>query len=95
MGEYTSLYIAGYDVLSTKSYVVPEIMTIFRESDKLAYEQKRLERLQLEFPGKQEPPIEEWEEANGNETVYEYVNNVANIKQRLDIMGFSINWTLD
>ena len=90
MGEYTSLYIADYDVLSTKSYVLPEIMTIFRENDKKIQERKVLERLKLQFPDKQEPPIEEWDGANEFETSYEYVNNVANIKQRLDVTGFSI-----
>ncbi|MDA0242714.1 MAG: HEPN/Toprim-associated domain-containing protein [Chloroflexi bacterium] len=91
MGEYTSLYISGYDVLSTKTYPVPEVMTIFRERDKRVYERKILERLKLEFRGHKETPLEEWEEANDIETAYEYSNTVSVIKQRLDILGFSFN----
>jgi len=95
MGEYTSLYLAKYDVLCTKSYPESEVMTIFRESDKKVYKRKVLDRLRLEFPGEEDPPVEEWEEANETELAVVYSNTVLVIKQRLDIMGFSIRQVKD
>ncbi|MBE9510281.1 MAG: hypothetical protein IMY71_05335 [Bacteroidetes bacterium] len=37
MGSYCELYINGCEVFSSKSYVVPEVMTLFRESDKVVH----------------------------------------------------------
>jgi hypothetical protein len=34
MGSYTELSIDGYPLLTTKNYAEPEVLTIFRESDK-------------------------------------------------------------
>jgi hypothetical protein len=95
MGEYTSLYFANYDVLCTKSFPVPEVMTIFRENDKMVYERKILERLKLQFPDEKETPLEEWEGANEVEIAVVYSSTVSVIKQRLDIMGFSIRQIKD
>lgn len=39
MGSYTDLSISGYTFLETKSSVIPEVMTIFRESDKCVFTQ--------------------------------------------------------
>ena len=33
MGTYTELTVAGYPLITSKSAVVPEVMTVFRESD--------------------------------------------------------------
>lgn len=35
MGSYCGLYIDGCEVYSSKSYVTPEVMTLFRESDRV------------------------------------------------------------
>jgi len=41
MGTYTELTVNGYDLISTKSAVVPYVMTIFRESDRKEFERPR------------------------------------------------------
>ena len=33
MGSYTELTVAGYPLVTSKSEVVPEVMTVFREKD--------------------------------------------------------------
>jgi hypothetical protein len=82
MGTYYHLYFADYPVYSLKSDVEPIVMTIFRETDKRIYKRKVSERNphtwgHIEDEGKVE-------------TAYEYSNTVANVKQRLEIMGFSL-----
>lgn len=73
MGTYCELYINGCEVFSSKSYVVPEVMTLFRESDKVVTEGD-----------------DEYEQP-----VVEYKALVANVIQRLDIMGFSLKKVVD
>lgn len=34
MGSYTDFTINGYPILETKSYAIPEVMTVFQDSDK-------------------------------------------------------------
>ena len=40
MGTYTDFSIAGYPLISSKSAVVSEAMTVFRESDKKVFTRK-------------------------------------------------------
>jgi len=47
MGSYTDLSVGGYPILETKSAVVPEAMTIFRETDKRLFTRKISERNEL------------------------------------------------
>lgn len=47
MGSYTDLSVGGYPILETKSAVVPEAMTIFRETDKRVFTRKISERNEL------------------------------------------------
>lgn len=85
MGTYTDLSIAGYSIISTKSRVYPVVMTIFRESDKHIF--KTLIDDVVEVP---------WDYTNGEietTTVYQYLNTAQNIKQRLDVMGFTLKRT--
>src|SRR5436190_10236046 len=82
MGSYAELYLAGYPVYTTKSAVRPLVMTVFREDDKHVYERKLSERNPLV-----------WGELEGDdelETAYEYSAAVEHVKQRLDVMGFSL-----
>lgn len=74
MGSYCELYINDCEVFSSKSYVVPEVMTLFRENDKHSYTQATVE------------DDEEYEDV-----VVEYKAIAKVVKQRLDIMGFSLN----
>jgi hypothetical protein len=70
MGSYAQLNFSNYEILSTKSFVDPTIMTIFREYDKKVFNRV----------------IDDGHE----ETAYEYSNTVKNIRDRLDVMGFSM-----
>ena len=83
MGSYCELYIADYPVFSSKSYADPAVMTLFRESDKAVYERKVGDRNPVEWGH-----IEGGEEL---ETVVEYRAQVEHVKQRLNIMGFTLN----
>ncbi len=73
MGSYWELYINDCEVFSSKSYVIPEVMTLFRENDKNSFTKTTAE------------DDEEYEEA-----VVEYKASAKVVKQRLDIMGFSL-----
>jgi peptide subunit release factor 1 (eRF1) len=84
MGTYTQLYVADYPTLSTKSYVDSVVMTIFRESDKRVFERRVSERNQYTWG--------HLEDKGEIEVVHEYSNTVDNIIQRLNVMGFSLNF---
>lgn len=83
MGTYSELYINDYPIFSEKGGVDPTVMTIFREEDKHVFFRRRSERNRLN-----------WSHINFEdddiETVYEYVNSIKHVRQRLDVMGFSI-----
>jgi len=83
MGSYTELYLDNYPVLSSKSYVIPEAMTIFRETDKRVYKRNS---------SKRNPLI--WGDIDDNgeaETTYEYSTTVSKVIDRLEIMGFTLS----
>lgn len=82
MGTYCELYIDNYPVLSSKSNAVDVVMTLFREEDKRVYERKVSERNPINWG--------HLEDDGEVETVYEYSNTVANIIDRLEVMGFTI-----
>jgi hypothetical protein len=82
MGTYHHLYFAGYPVVSLKGEVEPVAMTIFRESDKRTFRRKVSERNPLTWG--------HIEDDGETETAYEYSNTVANVKQRLDVIGFTL-----
>lgn len=79
MGSYAELIVDGYSLLPTKSYVDSTIMTLFRESDKRTVE-KKSSLADGEEPSDQSPTA----------TCIGYANTAANIKQRLNVMGFSL-----
>ena len=83
MGSHCQLYISDYPVFSSKSYVFPEVMTMFRESDKNVYQRSFGERNQVEWGH-----IEA--EGDDYETAVEYKAVAKNVRQRLDIIGFNI-----
>jgi hypothetical protein len=70
MSSHCTLKIDTYDVLTSSASVVPEIMVIFRESDKKIYKST--------------------DEEGSDIYNYEYSNTVKNIKERLNILGFSL-----
>jgi len=84
MGTYSYLTIADFPYLIYKYDVYPESMTIFDETDKRIYKRKLSERNVLVWGKCEKNEVEEIE------TAYEYRNTVKIIKERLEVMGFSI-----
>ena len=84
MGTYTDFTVAGFTVLSSKSAVVHELMTVFRESDRQQY--KRHADSGTTLTG------EELEATHPDdvEDVVEYSCQVARAIERLNIMGFTL-----
>lgn len=83
MGSYTELYFNGHSLFSTKSYADPFVMTLFRESDKRVY---------TRMVSARDPVV--WGPWTGDEDseemAFEYAVSIEVVKQRLDIMGFSL-----
>ncbi len=44
MGSYTEFSVNGYPLVQTKSYAVPEVLSVFRESDKRVFQRMFSER---------------------------------------------------
>jgi HEPN/Toprim N-terminal domain 1 len=84
MGTYCELYVANYPVFSSKSQVEPLVMTMFRETDKRAFDRKCIERNQIGWGHADWDPEEV-------ERVVEYSATVAHLKDRLRIMGFTLS----
>jgi hypothetical protein len=84
MGSYTELCIAEYPLVSSKSYVIPEVMTVFRETDKRIFTSKISDRNPLIW-GKLDSP-----EDDGPDTVIQYVCPVKKAIYRLNVMGFTL-----
>jgi hypothetical protein len=81
MGSYCTLYISDFPIINSKSYVIPESMTLFRESDKVICERKLSERNKIVW-GENEGEDE-------NEIIVEYRAPIKHIRQRLDVLGFT------
>lgn len=87
MGTYTDLSIAGYPIITTRSAVDPVVMTIFRETDKRIFKRRISDKIEVTWN------TESNEEEGEIETICMYSSTVQNIKQRLEIMGFSLGKT--
>ena len=83
MGSYTELSVSGYPIVSSKSYAIPTVMTIFRETDKRVFQRRVSERNPVVWGVT--PPEEDDDE---RAVTYECV--VGNVSDRLDVMGFTI-----
>jgi hypothetical protein len=83
MGSYCQLYIDEYPVFSSKSYVSPAVMTMFREGDKALFQRRFRERNQVEW-GHVDDDDDDFE------TAVEYRAKVKDLRQRLDVIGFSL-----
>ncbi len=84
MGTYCELYIADYPVFSWKSQAHPLAMTLFRESDKIVAQRSEAERNKIEWGHA------EWDPET-METIVEYRATVCAVKDRLRVMGFTID----
>jgi HEPN/Toprim N-terminal domain 1 len=85
MGTYTDFTVAGFTVMSSKSAVVPELMTVFRESDRKRY--KRHVESGATLAEEELGAIH----ADDVEDVVEYSCQVAKAIERLNIMGFTLS----
>jgi HEPN/Toprim N-terminal domain 1 len=85
MGSYTNLSVAGYPVLESKSTVVPEAMTIFRETDRRVFTRRVSERSVLVWGVPENPDDSE------TETAVEYSCETGNVIDRLNVMGFTLD----
>lgn len=83
MGSYTDLSIDDYPILETKSFVIPEVMTVFQEADKHVITRKISERNELVW-GKVSPDEEQ------DEVAVTYCCEVWKAIERLDVMGFTM-----
>jgi|GEM_PF-2969301 hypothetical protein len=82
MGTYTELTVAEYPLVSSKSEVVPELMTVFRESDRRVFTRRLSDRNPLVW-GK--PEVGDDQET---ETAIEYSCETRKVIDRLEVMGF-------
>lgn len=81
MGSITDLSIAGYPLAETKNSVIPEVMTIFRESDKRVFARKVSDRNELVWGHLNDPTIE---------TAIQYACLTSHVRDRLNVMGFTL-----
>lgn len=81
MGTYTELTVAGYPLILSKSEVVPEAMTVFRETDRRVFTRGMSDRNVLVWG---EPDIDDQE----TETAIEYSCQTRKVIDRLEVMGF-------
>ena len=87
MGTYTDFSVAGYPFINSKSAVVSEAMTVFRESDKRVFARRLGERNPLVWGDAYA------DEADEVETATMYVCSTDAVIARLEVMGFTINRT--
>jgi HEPN/Toprim N-terminal domain 1 len=83
MGSYTETSVAGYPLLQSKSFVIPEAMTIFRETDKRIFVRKLSERNPLIWGN--------LKHRKTTETAIQYVSTAGKIIDRLNVMGFTLD----
>ncbi len=81
MGSYTELLIDNYPVFLSKSYVDPEIMTIFSERDKKSFQRKVSNRNNIVWGTLED---------DSEETALVYNTTVGYAIDRLEIMGFTL-----
>ena len=82
MGTYTDLTVAGYPLISSKSEVIPEVMTVFRETDRRTTIRRISERNPLVFGESEDQDLE---------TAVDYTCLTRHAVERLDIMGFGLH----
>lgn len=85
MGTYTEFSVAGYPLFHSKSSVIPEVMTVFREGDKQIFARRLGDRNPLVWGEALAADVDEMETATA------YIANTDSVIARLDVMGFTIN----
>jgi len=82
MGQYCELYISDYPISTTKNEIDPFILSLFQPEDLNHFDRLIGERNQLLY-GRGDSDDE-------TEHAVEYSNTAKNIKDRLEIMGFTL-----
>lgn len=83
MGSYCELYIKDYPIATTKNEIDPLLLSLFQTEDIKIYERKVGERIQV-LHGRED-------EENEEEKAIQYLNSAGNIRDRLNVMGFTLN----
>lgn len=83
MGAYCELYISDYPIATTKDEIDPFILSLFQPEDLKTFQRRIGDRNQLLY-GRSDFDDE-------IEQAVEYSNSAKNIKDRLEIMGFTLN----
>lgn len=84
MGTYTDLTVANYPLITSKSEVVPEAMTVFRETDRSVFTRRVSERNVVVWGEPEDPANEK------TETAIEYSCETGKVIDRLNVMGFTL-----
>jgi HEPN superfamily Toprim-like protein len=84
MGSYTELSVAGYPLVTSKSMVIPQAMTIFRETDKRTFARKISDRNPKVWEKPDSPEVDEAEIA------IQYACSTCKVIDRLNVMGFNL-----
>lgn len=88
MGTYTDFSVAGYPLINSKSAVVSEVMTVFRESDKRVFQRRVGDKNPLVWGDAYSDSQDELEIAT------EYACDTEAAIARLDVMGYTIDRAL-
>lgn len=81
MGSWTELMIEDMPIASSKSYVIPELMLLFRDSDKKIFNRKYSERSKIVWANLSDD--------HEIEQALEYHCNLLKVKERLNLFGFN------
>jgi HEPN superfamily Toprim-like protein len=84
VGTYTDLTVAGYPLFNSKSTVIPEVMTVFRETDRREFSRRVADRNVLVWGEPEDSDDPETESA------IEYSCLTREATDRLNVMGFTI-----
>jgi hypothetical protein len=87
MGSYCELYIKDYPIATTKNEIDPFLLSLFQTSDLNVFERKIGDRIQVLY-GRENEEEEE-------EKAIQYFNSAKNIRDRLNVMGFTLTRTIE
>lgn len=83
MGSYCELYISKFLIATTKNEVDPFLLSIFQPEDLVEFNRKVGDRFKLLY-GRDD-------EVDENERAIQYVSTAKNLKDRLNVIGFTMN----
>lgn len=84
MGSYCELYIKDYPIATTKNEIDPFLLSIFQTEDIKVFERKLGDRFQMLYSR---------EDEEDDEKAIQYINTASNIRDRLNVMGFTLGKT--